>query len=116
VHTVGVRSANLTVKFLLELVAFASFAAWGWHTGSGIYGVFLAVLVPGLTITVWGLCCAPRSARRFSTRRRVPLELSIFVLAAIALGATGRPTLAVIFAAVFVLNAALLTAYGQWES
>lgn len=116
IQTVGVRLVNLTVKFFLELAAFASFAAWGWHAGSGLGAVVLAVLMPGLAITVWGLFCAPRSARRLSIRWRAPLELSIFVLAATARGATGRPTFAVIFAAVVVLNAVLLTAYGQWDS
>lgn len=110
------RAANLAVKFLLELVAVASFALWGWHVGNGVAGAVLALLLPIAAITVWGLFCAPKSARRLPTKWRVPLELGIFMLAAAALGASGYLTLAVIFALVVVANAFGLTACRQWES
>ena len=110
------RAANLAVKFLLELAAIANFATWGWHAGEAVLGALLALLVPAAAITVWGLFCAPRSARRLPTQWRVPLELGIFMLAAAALGASGHSSLAVIFTLVVVANALGLTAYGQWDS
>ncbi len=109
------RAANLVVKFLLELAAVASFAVWGWHTGSGAAGAVLVLLFPIAAIAVWGLFCAPRSARRLPTKWRVPLELGIFILAAAALGASGHPLLAIVLTLVVVANALALTAYGQWE-
>ncbi len=109
------RGVTLAVKFLLELAAFASLAVAGWHVGNAVVGTVLAVLLPAVAITVWGLFCAPRSARRLPTKQRVPLELGIFMLAAAALGASGYPTLAVIFALVVLVNALGLTAYRQWE-
>ena len=36
------RSANLAVKFLLELAAFAALAYWGARTGHGAWAVLLA--------------------------------------------------------------------------
>ena len=81
------RAANLAVTFLLELAAFASFAMWGAHVGDGLAGIVLALLAPALAILIWGLFAAPRSERRLSTRWRVPLELGIFALGAVALAA-----------------------------
>ena len=114
------RAANLAVKFLLELAAFASLAVWGWHAGIDLVGnalaaVVLAVLVPAAAIAVWGLWCAPRAARRLPATWRVPLELGILLLSAAALGAAGHPTAAVVFAVVVVVNAVGLTVFGQWD-
>ena len=110
------RAANLAVKFLLELAAFASLAVWGWHAGSGFAAVVLAVLLPTAAIAVWGLWCAPRAPRRLPTTWRAALEVGIFLLAAAALGAAGHPTAAVVLAVVVVVNAGGLTVFGQWES
>lgn len=47
--------------------------------------------------------------------RRIPFELAVFALAAVAL-ATVSVVAAVGFAAAVALNAVLLTAFEQWES
>ena len=39
------KSANLGVKFLLELAAFAAFAYWGAGIGGGVLPVVVAVVV-----------------------------------------------------------------------
>ncbi|WP_372736656.1 YrdB family protein [Nocardioides sp.] len=109
------RAVNLAVKFLLEGAAFASFAVWGWQAAGGVGGLVLAVLLPLAAMTVWGLWCAPKSPRRLVTRWRVPLELGIFMLAALALAAAGHPALGVAMAVVSILNAVGLGLYRQWE-
>jgi hypothetical protein len=110
------RVANLAVKFLLELAAFASLAYWGWHVGSTITGILVAIAAPAAAIAIWGLFAAPRARRRLPLAWRVPLELGVFVLAAVALGVSGHPALAVSFALVVVINALGLTAFHQWEA
>lgn len=106
------KSANLAAKFLLELAALASLAYWGAVVG----GVALAVLAPLAMAVVWGTFAAPKAKRRLAPRARIPLELTVFALAAAALAGAGHPVLAVILAAVMAVNAMLLTAFQQWES
>jgi hypothetical protein len=115
-HTRHVRPANLALKFLLELAAFASLAYWGWHVGNTVTGVVLAIAAPVAAIVVWGLFAAPRATRRLPLRWRAPLELGVFALAAIALFAAGQPALAVAFALVVAVNAIGLTLWRQWET
>jgi Protein of unknown function (DUF2568) len=111
-----VRGANLALKFLLELAAFAAFAYWGATTGDGALSVVLAVAAPALFIVLWGRFAAPRSDHRLVARSRIPFELGVFALAALALVLAGQPVLAAVFAVVVVVNAALLTVFDQWEA
>ena len=109
------RTGNLVLKFLLELAAVASLAYWGAHIGTGAIPVVVAVVAPLLMVLVWARYAAPRATRRLPMRWRIPLELSIFALAALALVAAGQPLLGLVLAVVVVLNAALLTHFRQWE-
>jgi Protein of unknown function (DUF2568) len=111
-----VRAANLAIKFLLELAAIAAFAYWGATTADGVLAVVLAVAAPTLMILVWGRFAAPRSDHRLPSRSRIPLELGVFALAAVALVVAGSPVLAAVFAALAAINAALLTVFDQWEA
>ena len=109
------RSANLAVKFLLELAAFAALAYWGATIGHGAWAVVAAIAAPLAAVLVWGVWCAPRARRRLPTAARVPLELAVFGLAAAGLAAAGSVLLAIIFGIVVVLNTVLLTMFHQWE-
>jgi hypothetical protein len=111
-----IRSANLALKFILELAAFAGLAAWGSSLDGLVTRVVCAVAAPAAAIVIWGLFAAPRSPRRLSLRARVPLELGVFVLSAVAMGAAGHQRLAVAFAIAVVVNAAALTLRRQWDA
>lgn len=117
-HNRDVRAANLAVKFLLELAAFAGLGYWGWHVGqpSTPAALALAVATPAAAIAIWGLFAAPRSKRRLPAIWRIPLELAVFLLAAVAVGATGHVVLAAVFAVVVVVNAIGLTVFRQWDA
>lgn len=109
------RPANLAVKFLLELAAFAAFCYWGARTGTGVAAVVLAIVTPAAAVAVWSVFAAPRAKRRLPLTARAPLELGVFALGAVALAAAGAAVLAIIFAVVAILNAVLLTTFHQWE-
>jgi hypothetical protein len=109
------RSMNLLVKFLLKIGAIAAFAYWGIYAGSGASAVIWGLLAPALAVAVWGTFAAPRSSRRLPTRARIPLEMTVFGLAVVALIVAGSLSVAVAFAAVVVVNAILLTFFRQWE-
>lgn len=108
------RSANLALKFILELAALAAFAVWGADTGSGATAVLLAVAAPLVVALLWGCFAAPRASHRLPTSSRIPFELGVFLLAAVALAACEHTVAAVIFAVLVIGNAALLSAFDQW--
>ena len=110
------RAANLALKFLLELAALAAVAVWGADTGSGVGVVLLAVAAPLVVALLWGRFAAPSASHRLPTPSRIPFELGVFLLAAVALAACGHTIVAILFAALVALNAALLTAFDQWEA
>jgi Protein of unknown function (DUF2568) len=108
------KSANLAVKFLLELAAFAAFAYWGAATWTGAVSIVAAIAAPALAVAVWSVYAAPRSPRRLRLAARAPLELAVFGLAVAALAVTGAIVLAIVFGVVAAVNAALLLLFGQW--
>jgi hypothetical protein len=110
------KAANLALKFLLELAALAAFAYWGAKTGSGAVSILLAIAAPLAMIVVWGRFAAPRSPTRLPTPQRVPLELGVFALAALALLDAGDTGGAIVLATVATVNAALLSAFDQLEA
>jgi hypothetical protein len=69
-----------------------------------------------LMVLIWARYAAPRAPHRLPMRWRIPLELVIFALAALGLAAAGQPLWAIVFAAVIVANAALLTLFRQWKA
>jgi hypothetical protein len=109
------KAANLALKFLLELGAIAAFAYWGANAADGVLSVLLAILAPVVMILAWGVFAAPKSERRLPGVARAPFELPVFAGAAVALLAAGSTAGAVLFGALVVVSAALLTVVGQWE-
>ena len=110
------KAANLALKFLLELAAFAAFAIWGAGVGHGAVSIAVAIVAPALAIVLWGVFAAPRSARRLPSSSRIPFELTVFALAVAALVAAGSPAAAVVFGVAVLVNAGLMTAFQQWEA
>ena len=108
------RSANLGLKFLLELGALVAYA-WsgvgllGWLAGSVVAAAAIA-----LFIAIWARWCAPRAARRLPLGRRIPLELVLLGTGAVALVFVA-PVVAAVDTALIALNAVALTAFRQWE-
>lgn len=109
------KAINLGVKFLLELAALAALAWWGGTVGHGVVSVVVAIAAPVLAAILWGRWAAPRAERRLPLARRIPFELGVFALAALAIG-TVNVLAGVALAVVVAVNAALLTAFDQWES
>ena len=53
---------NLAIRFLLELVALAALAYWGWTQHMGILRYLLAIGLPLLAATMWGTFRVPADA------------------------------------------------------
>ena len=109
------KASNLALKFFLELAAFAALAYWGATVGEGAVAVLLAVAAPAVAIALWAVFAAPKSRRRLPRGPRVAFELAVFGLAALALLAAGSTGAAAVFAALALVNVALLAAWGQLD-
>jgi hypothetical protein len=108
-----VRAANLALRFLLELAALAGLANLGLHTGSGAARIVLAVAAVGAGAVVWGIWCAPKSARRLAQPARTVVEATVFGAGAAGFAAAGHVTVAVVFVVLAAVNWVLLFAWGQ---
>ena len=109
------KAVNLALKFALELAAIAAVACLGATVAGGVVSVLLAIVAPAVAVVLWGVVAAPKSKRRLRRDVRLPFELSVFGLAVVALFAAGAPVTALVFAALVVVNAVLITAFRQWE-
>jgi hypothetical protein len=109
-----VKAANLGVRFLLELCLLAAWAVIGWHLGGQVVVcVLLAVVLPALAATAWGLWVAPRATRRLDDPARFAVEAVLFAGAAIGLAVAGWPLWGGLLAAAYAVNVALGFAWHQ---
>lgn len=84
---------NVAVRFLLEVAALAAFAMYGWRlTDDGVLRVVLAVLLPFVAASLWGVFAVPGDPSRSGSApvpipgsARLVLELLFFAGAAWAL-------------------------------
>jgi hypothetical protein len=109
-----VQSANLALRFLLEVGALLGLGAWGFGADRGlVVKLVLGLGAPLLAATVWAMFGAPAAAFKLSGPLHVTLELGIFLVGAAALYASGRPALAAAFALTIVANRTLMYMWGQ---
>ena len=108
------KAANLGVRFLLELCMLAAWAVVGWHLGGAVVvRVLVAVLLPALAATVWGLWVAPRARRRLEDPARFAVEAVLFAGASVGLAVDGWPLWGGLLAAAYAVNVALGFAWHQ---
>jgi hypothetical protein len=101
------KAANLMLAFLLELCALAALGYWGFHTGMGIGKFILAVGAPVVFAIIWAIAIAPKSVLRLPGPLSFILGVALLLLTDGLLAAAGAAVLAVAFAIVILLNAAL---------
>lgn len=110
----AIRFANLGLRFLLELCMLVIFGYWGFKTGAPTWmKVLLGIGSPLLFAVIWGTLLAPKSALRLHEPWLFLLELGLFVLATLALYATGELPLAITFGAVYIINKLLMIIWRQ---
>jgi len=105
----AVKGANLLMMFLLELGVLASVGYWGWTLDANL-AVRLLAGIGGMAlfIGVWAIFGAANGARiPLHGYSRALLEILWFGGGAAALVAAGRTAPAVVFAVLYLINAAL---------
>ena len=101
---------NEALAFLLELSALAAFCLWGFSVGPTIgMKLLLGIGVPSLTALIWGLFAAPRAPIKLPLAAVLTVKALVFGGAATALANNGRGRVAVVFAALVILNTIIVT-------
>ena len=108
------RVVNLGVRFVLELVALAVFAYWGWTVrASTLLRVAMTIALPLLVATFWGIFIAPRARIPTGRLGQSGLGLVVFLAAAAALYSRGHALGAVLLAVVALVSSLFLYAFPQ---
>ncbi len=109
-----IRSANLALRFALELCALAAAAYWGASGNGGRASrILLAVATPLAIGVLWILFVAPGATIPTSPWVRLLVELAVFLSAVVALLQRGRVALAVALGVCYAINRALMEAWDQ---
>lgn len=108
------KMLNLAVRFLLELCMLAAVGYWGFKTQTTwLMRILLGIGLPVLIAALWGTFLAPRATHPLRGARFPLLELVLFTSGAVALFASGKPTLGWTYTTVLVANKILLTLWKQ---
>jgi Protein of unknown function (DUF2568) len=100
-----VRALNLTVRFLLELCAFAALAYAGWRVGGPVWvRIVVAIALPLVAALIWARWVAPKASHPLPDPRRLIPEWVVFGGATVALAITGHVILAAVLAVLAALN------------
>ena len=60
----GSHPVNLLLRFLLEISALISVGLWGWKQSDGWLRLLLAIGIPVILATIWGLFAVPNDPSR----------------------------------------------------
>jgi hypothetical protein len=110
----ALKMLNLLIRFLLELGLLAAVGYWGFKTQANwplkvLFGIGLPILVAVL----WGSFIAPKAIYPLSGVSHLTLELFLLASGAIALFASGRPTLGWAYTSVLLVNKILMVVWRQ---
>ena len=109
----AIKSANLALRFGLELGALAA-GYWGATVdGTRAGRLVLAVAAPLAVAAVWMFFVAPGATILTSPGGRFFVEVVVFLSAVVALVERGRVVLAVSLGICYVVNRALMVAWDQ---
>ncbi|BAU81010.1 hypothetical protein SLA_0055 [Streptomyces laurentii] len=99
---------NEGIAFLLELAALACLAWWGWHSAESIaLRLVLAIAAPVAAAVVWGLFASPKATFTLPLAGVLAVKALVFGAAVATLWAVERPTWALVFGIIAVVNTGL---------
>ena len=108
----ALRSANLALRFLLELGALAAVGYWGWKTSEGVMRWVLPVSGILAVVAVWILFVSPDPRISLARPVRLIIEFAVWAAAGAALYAAGQRGLAIGFVVVAIMSG---TANYVWD-
>lgn len=109
------KALNAGLAFALELAMLAALGYWGYKFGGALWLKWLlAIALPVLAATGWGLFFAPRATQRLPIRPGALLSLGLFLLSAVALYFANQAGLALVLALIAIANRILVLLWRQW--
>jgi Protein of unknown function (DUF2568) len=109
-------TANLALRFLLELAGFAGAGYAVYLVTDGLNDLLrwiLAVAGGLVVIGLWGFVVAPRRQNGLSQAQKDIIGSALLLVIAGAVWVAGRPGLAMGFGVLLIVNAVLLFVFGQ---
>jgi hypothetical protein len=106
-----VRSANLAIRFILELCLLAALA----YVGLRVH-VVLAVLAPLAAAVLWGLFISPKARYALPREWWVTVQVVLFATAVAGLAATGHVVLGAVFGVATLMNLVLVLYWHQSDA
>lgn len=112
---------NLAIRLLLEVAALVALGMWGWSLADGLPRYALALSIPSIAATMWGVFAVPGDKSR-SGKAPVPipgiirlaLEAAFFGFATFALFAVVAEPLAAAFGVAVLAHYALSYDRVRW--
>ena len=107
----GSHPVNLALRFFLEMGALVAMGGWGWHRAMGPWRYLLALAIPVVAMSLWGVFAVPQDPSR-SGRAPVPvpgtarlfLEVGFFGFATWALVSSGHRVPALVFGTLVLVH------------
>lgn len=101
---------NSGIRFILEICMIAAVGYWGFYFGSTtVMKWILGIGVPILFMFIWGMFGSPAAPFKLEGLAHMTLEITLFVVAALALLFSQHPLLAGILFITAILNRIFLT-------
>lgn len=107
----GAHPINLALRFVLEIAVLLSIGIWGWNKSEGWLKFILAMGLPLVMATLWGVFAVPEDPSRSGQTVvatagwiRLILELGFFTLGTMAIHDLGHCKLSYLFASLVILH------------
>ena len=107
----GSHPINLTIRFLLELIALITTGIWGWKQSDDWIRFILAFGIPIIVAGIWGTFAVPNDPSRSGKAPitvpgivRLAIELAIFALATWTLHDFGSTRISWIFSIIVAIH------------
>lgn len=107
----GSHPINLTIRFLLEILALVSVGIWGWKQSDGWLRYVLAIGIPIILAIIWGTFAVPNDPSRSGSAPivtpgviRLIIEFFIFTFATWSLYDMGLNKTSLAFGVIVVLH------------
>lgn len=110
------KAGALGLKFVCELLAFAALGYFGATTGPVAANVILGAGLPLAAIFVWAQWCAPKAPQRLRNPALTVVEMTILLIAAVAMFVSVAAWLGILYAIVVIGNQRVLTKLGLGEA
>jgi hypothetical protein len=110
----GVQTANLLLRFILELCVLAVVGYWGFIAGNQMLMKWiLGIGSPLIIAIVWGLMGAPKASIQVSVPFHFLLEVIVFGIPLILLIILGKINLAILYGTTVILNRIFMYVWNQ---